>query len=100
MGAMSDMKLKRAEATGKTMLATEPRAAAARYDRATGRVVSELTNGCSCAFPAALVQDLQNASADELADVRVDGCGFNLNFPALNVDLGRVPDGGVGAVGK
>ena len=87
MGAVSDTELKRAEATGKTMLATELRAAAARYDRTTGRVVIELTNGCSYAFPAALVQDLQNASADELAAVRVDGHGFNLNFPALDVDL-------------
>ncbi len=87
MGAVSDAELKRAEATGKTMLATEPCAAAARYDWETGRVVIELTNGCSYAFPAALVQDLQNASADELADVRVDGYGFNLNFPALDADL-------------
>jgi len=87
MGRVSDTKLKRAEATGKTMLATEPRAAAVRYDRETGRVVIELTNGCSYAFPAALVQDLQNTRADKLADVRVDGYGFNLNFPALDVDL-------------
>ena len=85
MGAMSDTNLKRAAATGKTMLTTEPRAAAARYDRETGRVVIELTNGCGYAFPAARVQDLQNASAEELADVRVDG--FNLNFPALDADL-------------
>ena len=87
MGAASDRELKRAEAAGDTMLATEPRAKAARYDRKTGRVVIELTNGCSYAFPAALVEDLQNASADGLADVRVDGYGFNLNFPALDVDL-------------
>jgi hypothetical protein len=86
MGA-SDTELKRAEAAGKAMLASEPRAAAARYDRKTGRVVIELTNGCSYAFPAALVQDLQHASAAALSDVRIDGYGFNLNFPALEVDL-------------
>ena len=87
MDVVSDTELKRAEAAGKTMLTTEPRAAVARYDRKTGHVVIELTNGCSYAFPAALVEDLRNASADELADVRVDGYGFNLNFPALDVDL-------------
>lgn len=81
------MKHKRAEAAEKTMLATKTCAKAARYDRKSGRVVLELTNGCSYAFPAALVQDLQKASADELADLRVDGYGFNLNFPALDVDL-------------
>lgn len=85
MGAASDTELKRAEAVGKTMLASEPRAATARHE--TGRVVVELTNGCSYAFPAALVQDLQNADANELANPRVDGYGFNLNFPALDVDL-------------
>ena len=60
---------------------------AASYDRDIGGVVLEFTNGCSYAFPAALVQDLQNASADRLADLRVDGHGFNLNFPALDADL-------------
>jgi hypothetical protein len=87
MGAASDTELKRAEAVGKMMLASEPRAATARYDRRTGRVVIELTNGCSYAFPATLVQDLQTANANELADLRIDGYGFNLNFPALDVDL-------------
>jgi len=85
MGAVSDTALKRAEAVGKTMLESEPRAATVRYE--TGRIVIELTNGCSCSFPPALVQDLQNADASELANVRVDGYGFNLNFPALDVDL-------------
>jgi hypothetical protein len=73
MGAVSDRELKRADEAGKTMLAAAPRAKVARYDRKTGRVVIELTNGWSYAFLVALVQDLQNAGADELADVRVDG---------------------------
>jgi hypothetical protein len=81
------MELKRAETAGKKMLATEPRAVTARYDRKLGRVVIELTNGCSYAFPTALVWDLQKANADELSEVQVDGCGFNLNFPGLDVDL-------------
>lgn len=87
MDAVSDDQLKHAEAAGETMLATEPRATAARYDRTTGRIVIELTNGCSYAFPPALVQDLQGATPEQLTDVRVDGCGFNLDFPALDADL-------------
>lgn len=87
MDAVSDDDLKHAEAEGETMLATEPRATAARYDRPTGRVVVELTNGCSYAFPPVLVQDLQGATAEQLNDVRVDGLGFNLSFPALDADL-------------
>jgi hypothetical protein len=87
MASESDAELKRAEALGQAMLESEPRASAAHYEPATGRVVVDLVSGCSYAFPAALVQDLQGASHDDLADVRVDGLGFNLHFPALDADL-------------
>jgi hypothetical protein len=87
MADVTDADLKRAEARGQAMLASEPRASAARYEPATGRVVVDLMNGCSYAFPAALVQDLQGASDDDLAGIQVDGLGFNLRFPALDADL-------------
>jgi len=87
MDGVSDTGLKRAEQVGEAMLASELRASAARFDAATGRVVVELVNGCLYAFPAALVEDLQGAGAGDLAEVRVDGLGFNLRFPALDVDL-------------
>jgi len=87
MAGVSDAALKRAEVAGEATLATEPRAAAAHYDPATGRVVIELMNGCLYGFPAALVQDLRGASAAALACVQVDGVGFNLHFPALDADL-------------
>jgi hypothetical protein len=69
------------------MLETEPTASSARYDRKSERVIVELANGCAYAFPADFVEDLQGASERELADVIVDGAGFNLNWPALDVDL-------------
>jgi hypothetical protein len=87
MASASDAELKKAEALGQAMLASEPRASAVRYERATGRVVVDLVNGCSYAFPAALVQDLQGASEEDLAGVQVDGLGFNLHFPTLDADL-------------
>lgn len=87
MANASDVALKKAETLREAMLATEPRATAAHYDQATGRVAVDLVNGCSYAFPAALVQDLQGASPDDLANVEVDGLGFNLHFPALDADL-------------
>ena len=87
MAGVTDAQLEAAEARGRRLLATEPRAAAAHYDRATGRVVVELRNGCSYAFPARLVQDLQGASDEGLADIVVDGHGFNLHWPALDADL-------------
>ena len=87
MVAITDAQLDAAEARGREALGQEPRASAARYDRETGRVVLDLANGCSYAFPAGLVQDLQGAAENDLADVQVDGVGFNLHWPALDADL-------------
>lgn len=87
MANVTDAQLKTAEARGRRMLETEPRAASAHYERATGRVMVDLVNGCAYAFPAQLVQDLHGASDDDLAGVEVDGAGFNLHWPALDIDL-------------
>jgi hypothetical protein len=87
MAGVTDAELKSAEARGQAMPASEPRASTARDDPTTGRVVIDLVNGCTYAFPAALVQDLQGASEHDLAGIRVDGLGFNVQFPALDVDL-------------
>jgi hypothetical protein len=87
MADVTDAQLKVAAARGRRMLETEPRAVAARYDRKTGRVVVDLVNGCTYAFPTHLVQDLQAANAAELSQVEVDGKGFDLHFPWLDVDL-------------
>lgn len=76
-----------AEARGHDLMTTAVRASEARYDHATGRVTLELTNGCAYAFPAQLVEDLSGATDDQLADVEVDGLGFNLHWPALDADL-------------
>ena len=76
-----------AEARGRTMLETEPRASSVRYDRQSGQVVIDLVNGCTYAFPAQLVQDLQGAVHDDLANVEINGLGFDLHWPALDVDL-------------
>lgn len=87
MAKLSDAQIDAAEARGRAMLETEPRATSARFDSASGRVVLELANGCAYAFPATLVEDLQKADAAALADVLVDGAGFNLHWPTLEVDL-------------
>jgi hypothetical protein len=87
MAIMTDPQFKAAEARGRKVLDTEPRASSARYDRRSGRVVIELLNGCAYAFPARLVQDLQGASDDDLAGIDTDKIGLSLHWPALGVDL-------------
>jgi hypothetical protein len=87
MAELTDAQLDLAEAEGCKMLAHGPRAGAARYDPASGLIILDLVNGCTYRFPAKLVQDLQGASPQELACVELDGFGFNLHWPALDVDL-------------
>ena len=87
MDRPTDTELNDAEARGRLMLSTEPRAQSARYDMPSGRVIIDLVNGCTYAFPAQRVQDLAGAGAEDLANLEVEGMGFNLHWPALDVDL-------------
>ncbi len=87
MEYLTDAQAEGAEARGRAMLETEPRAVAARYSRKTGRVTVDLANGCAYVFPTELVQELSDASPDALVDVEVDGAGFNLHWPKLDADL-------------
>ena len=87
MDKVTEPQLKAAEARGRAMLASEPRAASARYDAPSERVVVELVNGCAYAFPAQRVEDLRGADDAALANVIVDGAGFNLHWPDLDADL-------------
>ena len=72
---------------GEHLAHTEPRAAAARFDPASGRVVVELTNGCVFAFPARALEGLEAARDDELAQVEVLGSGYGLHWEALDADF-------------
>lgn len=87
MAEPTDADFEADEARGRAILETEPRAVSARYDRASGKVILDLVNGCTYAFPAHLVQDLQGAGEDDLAHIEVDGLGFNLHWSALDADL-------------
>ena len=87
MASLTDAQFAAAEARGREKLEKEPRAASAHYDRKTGRVVVELMNGCTYIFPPHLVQDLSEASPDDLAEIMVEGLGFNLHWPKLDADL-------------
>jgi hypothetical protein len=84
---ISDAQIDAAIARGEHVMASEPRAAAARYDRASERVVVELTNGCVFAFPPRLAQGLASASDEDLQQVEVLGVGLGLHWEALDVDL-------------
>lgn len=82
----SDAQIEAAEARGREMFKHEPRAEAARYDAKSGRVIIDLTNGATFAFPTRLAEGLADASPEDLADIEVSPYGFGLHWPKLDVD--------------
>lgn len=87
MADLTDVEIDAALARGKAVQASEPRAASARYDAAFGRIVVELGNGCTFAFPPRLAQGLEEATDEQLATVEIIGAGYGLHWEALDVDL-------------
>jgi len=86
MVELTDAEYEAAVERGRIAEAAEPRARSAYYDRATGRIVIELKNGSTFAFPARLAQGLQNATDDEIAEVEVLGTGYGLHWETLDED--------------
>jgi hypothetical protein len=87
MAELTDAEIDAAMQRGRRLAATEPRAASARYDRQRARVVVELTNGSTFAFPPRLAQGLAGASDDQLSDIEILGAGYGLHWGALDVDF-------------
>ena len=63
------------------------RATSASYDRRTGRIMLELTSGFVFGFPAKAIPALANATADQLAAVKVSPGGSGLHWEELDADL-------------
>lgn len=87
MGDLSQAEIDAARERGRIARQAEPRAASARYDRDQGRIVVELTNGSSFAFPPGLVQGLEEATEAALSDIEILGAGYGLHWDALDTDL-------------
>jgi hypothetical protein len=58
---------------------------------ASRRVLVELTNGCTFAFPADLAQGLAGACDADLAGIELQRNGYALHWPSLDADL-AIPD--------
>ncbi len=87
MADLTDAQIDAALERGRAAQRHEPRAASARYDRPLGRVIVELTNGCTFAFPPKLAQGLDAATEEQLAQVEILGTGYGLHWEALDADL-------------
>ena len=87
MADLTEEQLRRAEARGRGMLAAELRAIAAHYDpghRPRGHRVDQWLR---LRFSGAARAGSSGRDDEDLADVEVDGAGFNLSWPKLDVDL-------------
>jgi hypothetical protein len=87
MADLTDSEIDAAEERGRMAQQTEPRALAARYDGKNDRIIVDLTNGCTFAFPPRLAQGLEAATEEELASVEILGTGYGLHWEALDADL-------------
>jgi hypothetical protein len=87
MAELTDAQINAALERGRTARLHEPRAATARYDRRSGRVIVELTNGCTFAFPPKLAQGLEAATEAQLSEVEILGAGSGLHWETLDADL-------------
>jgi hypothetical protein len=61
----------KAQRAAQRALRTEPRAASAEYDRATGKVRVRMHNGTSFVVPMRMLDELDGASDEDLARVEV-----------------------------
>lgn len=87
MAELTGAEIEAAMARGQIAQQTEPRAAAARYDGKNGRIIVDLTNGCTFAFPPHMAQGLETATDEELAEIEILGAGYGLHWETLDVDL-------------
>ena len=87
MADLTDAEIDAAEERGRIAKQIEPRASAARYDGKNDRIIVDLTNGCTFAFPPRLAQGLEAATEEELTSVEILGAGYGLHWEALDADL-------------
>ena len=87
MAELTEAGIDAARERGRVARGSEPRAAAARYDRPSGRIIVDLENGCTFAFPPRLAQGLEAATDEQLAAVEILGQGYGLHWEALDVDF-------------
>jgi hypothetical protein len=78
-----DLAKRRADETQSSI----PKAEAARYDHASGRIVIRLSSRLEVSFSPHDAQGLQNATPPQLEEIEITPSGFGIHFPQLDADL-------------
>ncbi len=87
MTDLTDADIDAAIAEGQRARRQELRALSARYDAKASRIVVDLSNGCTFAFPPQLAPELAQATTEQLNEVEVLGAGYGLHWESLDTDL-------------
>jgi hypothetical protein len=62
-------------------------AVAAHYNRRAARIVVVLNTGVVITVPTRLMEDLADASPEELAEIEISPAGLGLHWPQLDADV-------------
>jgi hypothetical protein len=75
--------------TNKTQrrIRTQLLAISARYDRRFERVMILLNNGAIVGFPLSALPGLEQATADDLRKIEIEGGGYGLHVESLDADI-------------
>lgn len=82
-----DDKYKGALAAGRARRASGDSAVSVSYDPRLKRLHVELASGTAIAIPVCKLQGLSDAKPGRLSDIRIEGNGYGLHWPALDVDV-------------
>jgi len=70
-----------------SLQAAVPKAIAAFYDRASGRVVIRLNSKLDVSFSPHDAEGLEHAKPSQLNEIEITPSGFGIHFPKLDADL-------------
>ncbi len=87
MADLKDDDIDAALQRGQVARNSEPRATSATYDARSQNVVIGLSNGVTISVPVDLVEGLAGATAAERAEVEIQGSGYGLHWPRLEIDV-------------
>jgi Protein of unknown function (DUF2442) len=71
----------------KSLQSSAPRAIAAHYDRASGRVVIRLSSRLDVSFSPRDAEGLEHARPLQLEPIEISPSGYGIYFPKLDADL-------------
>ncbi len=84
--AISEQEFRAAEVRGEDMR-RKGYAVRAEYDSRQNRLVVDLNTGVTVMVPVHLIQDLEDAPPDDLAEIEITPAGLALHWPRLDADV-------------